>query len=284
MERFITYARVSTQSQGKSGLGLEAQQRDLDMYLSQVPDHEVTQSFVEVESGKDDANRPMLQEALELARSTGQILLVSKLCRLSRDAAFVLTLMKDTSVRFRVATMPSADNFQLGIYALLNQQEREQISARTKAALAAAKARGVKLGNPQNLKRTNEKRRQLALQRAQQLASVVVPLRQAGQTLQQIADALNGMGLKTARGGHFHPYSRVLGASEGRLGVLQLFNFLQSFHPTNHHSNCGMRKVHKFLRSSLVNQVNKILQAFPMGLSSNTLECSFMTSSRSDAA
>ena len=121
MERFITYARVSTQS--LSGLGLEAQQRDLDMYLSQVPDHEVTQSFVEVESGKDDANRPMLQEALELARSTGQILLVSKLCRLSRDAAFVLTLMKDTSVRFRVATMPSADNFQLGIYALLNQQE-----------------------------------------------------------------------------------------------------------------------------------------------------------------
>ena len=207
MERFITYARVSTQSQGKSGLGLEAQQRDLEMYLSQVPDHEVTQSFVEVESGKDDANRPMLQEALELARSTGQILLVSKLCRLSRDAAFVLTLMKDTSVRFRVATMPSADNFQLGIYALLNQQEREQISARTKAALAAAKARGVKLGNPQNLKRTNEKRHQLALQRAQQLASVVVPLRQAGQTLQQIADALNGMGLKTARGGHFHPYS-----------------------------------------------------------------------------
>ena len=207
MERFITYARVSTQSQGKSGLGLDAQQRDLDMYLSQVPDNEVTQSFVEVESGKDDANRPMLQEALELARCTGQILLVSKLCRLSRDAAFVLTLMKDTSVRFRVATMPSADNFQLGIYALLNQQEREQISARTKAALAAAKARGVKLGNPQNLKRTNEKRRQLALQRAQQLASVVVPLRQAGQTLQQIADALNGMGLKTARGGHFHPYS-----------------------------------------------------------------------------
>ena len=207
MERFITYARVSTQSQGKSGLGLEAQQRDLDMYLSQVPDHEATQSFVEVESGKDDANRPMLQEALELAKSTGQILLVSKLCRLSRDAAFVLTLMKDTSVRFRVATMPSADNFQLGIYALLNQQEREQISARTKAALAAAKARGVKLGNPQNLKRTNEKRRQLALERAQQLASVVVPLRQAGQTLQQIADALNGMGLKTARGGHFHPYS-----------------------------------------------------------------------------
>ena len=207
MERFITYARVSTQSQGKSGLGLEAQQRDLDMYLSQVPVHKVTQSFVEVESGKNDANRPMLQEALELARRTGQILLVSKLCRLSRDAAFVLTLMKDTSVRFRVATMPSADNFQLGIYALLNQQEREQISARTKAALAAAKARGVKLGNPQNLKRTNEKRHQLALQRAQQLASVVVPLRQAGQTLQQIADALNGMGLKTARGGHFHPYS-----------------------------------------------------------------------------
>ena len=76
---------------------------------------------------------------------------VSKMCRLSRDAAFVLTLMKDASFRFRVATMPSADNFQLGIYALLNQQELEQIFAGTKAALAAAKARGVQLGNPQNL-------------------------------------------------------------------------------------------------------------------------------------
>ena len=76
---------------------------------------------------------------------------VSKLCRLFRDAAFVLTLMKDASFRFRVARMPSADNFQLGIYALLNQQELEQIFAGTKAALAAAKARGVQLGNPQNL-------------------------------------------------------------------------------------------------------------------------------------
>ena len=163
MERFITYARVSTQSQGKSGLGLEAQQRDLDMYLCQVPDHEVTQSFVEVESGKDDANRPMLQEALELARSTGQILLGQQVVPTEQDAAFVLTLMKDTSVRFRVATMPSADNFQLGIYALLNQQEREQISARTKAALAAAKARGVQLGNLRTSKRSNEKRHKLLL-------------------------------------------------------------------------------------------------------------------------
>ena len=127
----------------------------------------------------------------------------------------MLTLMKDTSVRFRVATMPSADNFQLGIYALLNQQEREQISARTKAALAAAKARGVKLGNPQNLKRTNEKRRQLALQRAQQLASVVVPLRQAGQTLQQIADALNGDGNEDRTWRSLSSVQRVLSASAG---------------------------------------------------------------------
>ena len=123
------------------------------------------------------------------------------------DVSFLASLMEDRDLDFKVSQMPFADKFQLHIYAALAEQERDFISQRTKAALAAAKARGVQLGNPQNLKRTNEKRHQLALARAQQLASVVVPLRQAGQTLQQIANALNGMGLTTARGGRVHPYS-----------------------------------------------------------------------------
>ena len=209
MTLFIAYCRVSTRSQGRSGLGLDAQQRDIDRFLEVQEGAELISTFIEVESGKDDANRPQLQEALALARQTGAILLVSKLCRLSRDAAYVLTLMKDTSVRFKVCTMPHADNFQLGIYALLNQQEREQISARTKAALAVAKARGKKLGvkGVENLRCVNQSRRAGAKRFALDLAPIVVPLRTSGQTLQQIADALNTMGKKTPSGKRFHPYS-----------------------------------------------------------------------------
>ena len=111
--------------------------------MNQRPDATVIKEFVEVESGgKELHERPVLREAMDLCRSTGSTLLIAKLSRLSRCAAFVLTLMKDASIQFKVASMPDADNFQLGIYALLNQQEREQISTRTKAALAAAKARG----------------------------------------------------------------------------------------------------------------------------------------------
>ena len=114
---------------------------------------------------------------MDLCRSTGATLLVAKLSRLSRDAAFVLTLMKDSSIQFKVASMPDADNFQLGIYALLNQQEREQISTRTKAALAAAKARGVKLGNPKNLVQFNQQRKQRARNFADQHCNLIWSLR-----------------------------------------------------------------------------------------------------------
>ena len=152
--------RVSTQRQGADGLGIAAQRRDIELFLNQRPDATVIKEFVEVESGgKELHERPVLREAMDLCRSTGATLLVAKLSRLSRDAAFVLMLMKDTSIQFKVASMPDADNFQLGIYALLNQQEREQISTRTKAALAAAKARGVKLGNPKNLVQFNQERK-----------------------------------------------------------------------------------------------------------------------------
>jgi len=209
MTRYVTYCRVSTQSQGRSGLGLEAQQRDIDLFLASQDNAEVIHSFIEVESGKDDANRPKLQEALSVARKTKATLLVSKLCRLSRDAAYILALMKDSSVQFKVSTMPNADNFQLGIYALLNQQEREQISARTKAALAAAKARGTVLGakGRENLASINKNRKHDAIRQAEKIAPIVVPLRKSGQTLQQIADTLNAMGYTTTQGKHFHPYT-----------------------------------------------------------------------------
>jgi len=182
--RFVLLLRVSTQKQGADGLGIASQRRDIELFLNQRPDATVIREFVEVESGgKELHERPVLREAMDLCRSTGATLLVAKLSRLSRDAAFVLTLMKDTSIQFKVASMPDADNFQLGIYALLNQQEREQISTRTKAALAAAKARGVKLGNPKNLVQFNQQRKQRARHFADQHCNLIWSLRNKGRTL-----------------------------------------------------------------------------------------------------
>ena len=170
----------------------------------------------EVESGKDEHNRPLLQEALKRCRSTGETLLVAKLCRLSRDAAFVLTLMKDSKVRFKVAAMPQADNFQLGIWAVLNMQEREQISRRTKEALAAAKARGVKLGGTggahASLAGMNAARKRKAEEHKATVRPLATHLRKQGMTLQAIADTLNASGSKTAAGGEWRPVqvNRVL--------------------------------------------------------------------------
>ena len=204
--RFVVLLRVSTEKQGADGLGVAAQRRDIDLFLQQHPQASVIKELVEVESGgKELSDRPVLQKAMDLCRSTNSILLVAKLSRLSRDAAFVLTLMKDSSIQFKVAAMPDADNFQLGIYALLNQQEREQISTRTKAALAAAKARGVQLGNPKNLVEFNRNRKQKARHFADQHSNLIWSLRNKGRTLREICSVLNDAGITTAKGGLFHP-------------------------------------------------------------------------------
>ena len=211
--RFIVLLRVSTQKQGADGLGIAAQKRDIELFLQQHPDATVLNELIEVESGgKELKDRPVLQEAMDHCRRTNSTLLVAKLSRLSRDAAFVLTLMKDSSIQFKVAAMPAADNFQLGIYALLNQQEREQVSTRTKAALAAAKARGVKLGNPQNLENWNRNRKRLARKFADQHSNLIWSLRNKGRTLREICEVLNDAGISTAGGSLFHPVqvSRIL--------------------------------------------------------------------------
>ena len=214
--RFVLLLRVSTQKQGADGLGIAAQRRDIELFLNQRPDARVIRELVEVESGgKELHERPVLREAMDLCRSTGATLLVAKLSRLSRDAAFVLTLMKDSSIQFCVASVPAADNFQLGIYALLNQQEREQVSSRTKAALAAAKARGVKLGNPKNLEKWNRTRKQAARKFADQHSNLIWSLRSKGRTLREICEVLNDAGITTVKGGVFHPVqvSRILQTS-----------------------------------------------------------------------
>lgn len=205
MQQYVIYKRVSTKEQGRSGLGLDAQERDITLYLEQFsPEpYEVVGTFTDVLSGTDNA-RPELTAALALARKTGATLLVSKLDRLSRKVSAIAALMDDRKVAFRVAQMPNADNFQLHIYAALAEQEREFISARTKAALAEAKRRGTKLGGL----RDKTMQRNVAIQananaRADDIAGLIVPMRESGKPLRQIADLLNQAGVQTARGGHW---------------------------------------------------------------------------------
>lgn len=203
MQQYIIYKRVSTKEQGRSGLGLDAQERDVALYLerfSPVP-YEVLATFTDILSGTDNT-RPQLNAALALARKTGAILLVSKLDRLSRKVSAIAALMEDRKVSFRVAQMPNADNFQLHIYAALAEQERAFISARTKAALAEARNRGTKLGGlrDKTMKR-NEAVKANAAARAHKVSGIVVPMRDAGKPLREIAEHLNRAGVETARGG-----------------------------------------------------------------------------------
>jgi DNA invertase Pin-like site-specific DNA recombinase len=203
MKRYVTYRRVSTAEQGKSGLGLESQDRDIRLFLEGFSDqpYEIVGEFLEVASGAN-SDRPELTKAIEAARRAGAEILVAKLDRLSRKVSFIASLLEDPKVRLRVASMPQADNFQLHIYAALAEQEREFISIRTKAALAEAKARGVKLGGARDktLKR-NAAVQARAQERAQKVAGIIQPLREAGKSLRQIADELNRAGVTTARGG-----------------------------------------------------------------------------------
>jgi DNA invertase Pin-like site-specific DNA recombinase len=150
MSGIISYARVSTVQQGKSGLGLEAQQKAIRRFAD-GNGMQVTAEFVEIETGKGaDAleRRPQLAAALKAAKKAKCAVVVSKLDRLSRDVHFITGLMVH-KVPFIVAELgPNVDPFTLHIYAALAQQERRMIADRTRAGLAAAKARGVKLGNP----------------------------------------------------------------------------------------------------------------------------------------
>ena len=220
MRQFVIYKRVSTQEQGRSGLGLAAQERDIGLYLDTYAEtpFEVIAEFTEVQTGKAD-DRPELAKALDLTRKTGAELLVAKLDRLSRKVSFVATLMDDKRVSLRVAAMPNADKFQLHIYAALAEQEREFISLRTKAALAEAKARGVKLGGERDatMKR-NEAVKAQAQRGAENVAGIVLPLRAKGETLRQIAETLNKSGVPTARGGRWQAsqVQRVIKRLEGQ--------------------------------------------------------------------
>ncbi len=206
MKQFVVYFRVSTRRQGDSGLGLDAQRRDIDLYLdtyAEVP-FEVLGEFTDIESGAN-GDRPELWKAIELAEKTGATLLVAKLDRLSRKVSFISTVMDRKRLSLTVATMPHADKFQLHIYAALAEQEREFISLRTKQALAPLKGTGKLGGNRGNIDKANKAARAVANAHAAKVMDTIRPLRDAGRTLQQIADTLNRSGVTTSRGGKWYP-------------------------------------------------------------------------------
>lgn len=201
--RFVSYLRVSTDKQGKSGLGLEAQRAAVAGFLNGGA-WRLVGEMVEVESGKL-VDRPQLNAAMSLCKLTGATLVVAKLDRLSRDAHFLLGLQK-AGVDFVAVDMPNANKLTVGIMALVAQQEREAISARTTAALGAAKARGTKLGGWRGGPKVDSAAgRAAATTKADAFAGQVAPIARqmqaGGMGLRGIAGELTQRGIKTARGG-----------------------------------------------------------------------------------
>jgi DNA invertase Pin-like site-specific DNA recombinase len=203
---FVVYLRVSTDRQGKSGLGLEAQRKA-------VLDHvagkgEIAAEYVEIESGKKN-DRPQLARALAEAKRIGAVLLIAKLDRLARNVAFIANLL-EAGVEIAAADMPEANRFLLHVMAAVAEHEARMISDRTRAALAAAKARGAALGwamperhdeQRQASYKGAAKNAQKAVRHADNVLPVIRQIAAGGTSLRRIADELNTRGIKTARGG-----------------------------------------------------------------------------------
>lgn len=202
--KFISYLRVSTDKQGISGHGIEAQRTAIASYLN-GGQWELLQEYTEVESGKKD-DRPKLQEALRLCKLTGATLIIAKLDRLSRDPDFIGMMMK-SDVDFIACDMPTANKVTIRFMSAIAEHEREMISQRTKVALEAAKTRGIKLGKPENATAEGRTKGNLASRKARQekadsFASGVLPIISEchGMSLRMIAAELNSRNILTARG------------------------------------------------------------------------------------
>lgn len=195
-KKYIAYYRVSTNRQGQSGLGLEAQKTAVTQYLN-GGNWEILEEFTEVESGKKN-NRPKLQEALAACKRLQATLIIAKLDRLARNVHFISGLM-EAGVEFVAVDNPTANKLMLHMLAAFAEHEREMISDRTRKALAAAKARGVRLGK--NGKRLAKKNQQAADDFAKSMQSTIAEIKKDGfTTLQSISSELNNREVPTARG------------------------------------------------------------------------------------
>lgn len=202
--KYITYYRVSTQKQGLSGLGLEAQRSVVRNYLKGI---EPLEEFTDIESGTSKGNhREALQQAVKRCKDTNSILLIAKLDRLARNVRFITALL-ESGVEFVACDMPTANKFTIHIFAALAEQEAEMISQRTKAALQEVKKRGIKLGTPRNLtpsaiKEGLKKRQKNALsnENNRKAGALIVSMRNEGLAYPSIVKELNKNGFNTRRG------------------------------------------------------------------------------------
>lgn len=204
MHEFVAYYRVSTDRQGQSGLGLEAQRLAVVRFI-EGRGGALRAAFQEIESGRRHTNRPELAAAVEECRRSRATLVIAKLDRLARDVHFIAGLMK-SGVEFVAVDMPEATPFMLHIYAAVGEYERQAISERTKAALDAAKARGTRLGNPrweESLPGARAARKIAPL--PPEVVQQMVEYRAQGWTFRQIASQLENMGVPTQRGRRWHP-------------------------------------------------------------------------------
>jgi DNA invertase Pin-like site-specific DNA recombinase len=203
--QFVSYIRVSTQQQGKSGLGMGAQLKAVHDYVTSQAGTIIDGGvFEEVETGKGAdalAKRPQLKAALALCKKTGATLVIAKLDRLARNVHFVSGLI-ESGVDFVAADMPQANKVMIQMHAVMSEWERDQISTRTKAALAAAKARGAVLGTAgsANLKPNIEARQKAADDFAQRLKITLAGLKAQGLSQRQQVTELNNLGIKTSKG------------------------------------------------------------------------------------
>ena len=195
--KFVSYLRVSTKRQGESGLGLEAQRKAVSDLLN-GGNWQLVEEQVEVESGKHDHNRPALRKALEACKVYGATLVIAKLDRLSRNAHF-LTGLHEAGVKFVATDMPEANEMVVTIMAAVAQAERRMISERTKAALQAAKARGVQLATPETRAKGSATNAEQAQAFAERLRPVLTEL--DGMSLRAVARELERRGIATVRGG-----------------------------------------------------------------------------------
>lgn len=204
---YIAYYRVSTQQQGRSGLGLQAQRASVTAYLNHGR-WQLLGEFTEVETGKG-ANaldkRPQLRAALDLCKRRKATLLVAKLDRLARNVHFLSGLM-ESGVKFIAVDMPDVNRLTVHVLAAVAEHEREMISMRTREALAAARMRGVRLGmaGPRNLLKVNDRRHAYAMEHAVKLQSVVQGMQSRGLAQRAMVDELNCLGLRAPRGGSWH--------------------------------------------------------------------------------
>ena len=222
--RFVAYYRVSTDKQGKSGLGLEAQRAAVEAHVA-AGRGAVAAEFIEVESGRKK-DRPQLAAALAAARAHRATLVIAKLDRLARNVHFVSGLM-ESGVEFVAADMPTVNRLTIHILAAVAEEEARMISARTKAALAAAKARGIALGNP-NLRAGSPDQARAAnavrsgrsqIRKADVLPFIESAKRAGASTLQELAAALDARGVPTpsGHGARWHPAQ--VGRVMGRYGL-----------------------------------------------------------------